>query len=256
MGPDHSTSPAATLPAGRLVTVILHYGKTAITRRLHEQLLASDPGLDVRVLDNAAPEPYPGAWLRLPENRYWAGALDFCAQQVRGEGASHLWFMNNDIYFLSKPPHLGRAWNRLGLLRQRLGRIGICSPAVDKDPYHPQMLAAPGLQYRSVRLLDGIAPIFNLDCLEDIGGVDLESNPFGYGVDLVLSLRAVERGWSLLVDQQVVVRHVHHSTARAVPGFMEQAARAEAVYLAARLGPGYRERIEALKAESRDYASL
>lgn len=251
MGSDLSTSPAE-----KLVAIILHYGKTAVTRRLHEQILASDPGSDVRVLDNAAPEPYPGAWLRLPENRYWAGALDFCARQVRSEGASHLWFMNNDIYFLSRPPHLARAWSRLNLLRQRLGGIGLYSPAVDKDPYHPQMVAAPGLQYRSVRLMDGIAPIFDLDCLKDVGGVDMEGNPFGYGVDLVLSLRAAERGWALVVDQQVVLRHVHHSTARTVPGFMEQAARAEAAYLAARLGPGYRERIEALKVEHQDCTSL
>ena len=46
----------------RLLTVILHYGSAASTARLHAQLLAQSGEMDIRVLDNAAPEPYPQAW--------------------------------------------------------------------------------------------------------------------------------------------------------------------------------------------------
>jgi hypothetical protein len=51
-----------------LAVVILHYGGTSFTRRLHKQLLTSDPewARHILVLDNAAPETYPSPWVRLP----------------------------------------------------------------------------------------------------------------------------------------------------------------------------------------------
>ena len=230
-----------TPPAIAAAVVVLHYGDPATTRRLQEQLQASDPDRDVLILDNAAPQPYPGAWTRLETNVYWAGALAYAAQAARDMGHTHLWFLNNDITFVSKPPHLSRALGRLAKLEATLGPIGMASPAFVKSPYHPQMVARPGGQYRQVRVMDGVAPIICLKALEGLGGLDYAGNPFGYGVDLILSSRLHEAGWKLVVDHQVVVNHRHHTTARSVPGFLDVAARAEAAYLAKRLGPQFRQ---------------
>ena len=127
-----------------LATVILHYGSPSLARRLADQLAA--PGFSVRVLDNAAPEPFDGAWTRLPENLYWAGALAFAADTARSEGFSHLLFLNNDVVFTSPPPHLPRLWQRMARVEKLLGEAGLYAPAVEQSPYHPQMVAAPGIE--------------------------------------------------------------------------------------------------------------
>lgn len=240
-----------------LAAVILHYGRADQTRRLHEQLRESDPGFaGLFVLDNHAPEPYPGAWLRTDENLYWTGAFDLAARLMAKEGASHLWFMNNDIFFLSRPPLLARAWARLRKLEQTVGRVGMYAPAVDKSPYHPQMIADPRFQYRLISVMDGVAPLVSLDCLKEIGGLDFADNPRGYGVDMELSMRMKAAGWALVVDHQCVVRHAYHSAARTEPGFLEAAAAAEAAYLEKRLGPDYRKRVAAAKRECINYETF
>jgi GT2 family glycosyltransferase len=234
------------------VTVILHYGDPRLTRRLHEQLLpeAQTADVPVLVLDNAATEPYRhGTWVRLPENRFWAGAFEYAAAIARDMGRTHLFFCNNDILFTSRPPHIGRALGRLAKLEDSLGRVGLYSPAFEASPYHPQMVARQGGDWRRVCVMDGVAPLVSLDALDAVGGLDAADNPRGYGVDVWLAARLHEAGFALVVDDQLTVRHRHHAAARAVPGFLEAAARAEAAYLTARLGPEYRGRIAAWQAE-------
>lgn len=244
--------------AAGLAAVILHYGRADQTRRLHGQLLESDPDYADRlyVLDNHALEPYPGAWLRTEENLYWAGAFDLAARRMEKEGASHLWFMNNDIFFLSKPPHLAKAWARLRKLEQTVGRVGMYAPAVDKSPYHPQMIADSRFQYRLASVMDGVAPLVSLECMNEVGGLDFSDNPRGYGVDMALSLRMKAAGWALVVDHQVVVRHAYHSAAKKEPGFLDQAAREEAAYLEKRLGPDFRDITAAAKREFTDHETF
>jgi GT2 family glycosyltransferase len=241
----------------RAVVVILHFGDPDRTRLLHDQLLGDpDPDVPVLVLDNAAPRPYPGAWRRLERNLYWAGALDWTARAMAEEGYSHLWFCNNDIAFVSRPPHLGRALGRLARLEATLGPVGLYSPAFRHSPYHPQMVVREDGQYREVAVMDGVAPLLDLRCLEAVGGLDFVDNPFGYGVDVVLSTRVHDAGWHLVVDHQVVVHHRHHSAAREVPGFLEAAAQAEAAYLTRRLGPDYRQRLAAWQGWMREHHAL
>ncbi len=238
--------------AVRPVVVILHYGDPRLTSRLHEQVRREGETADVPVLvlDNAAPEPYAAAWARLPENRYWAGAFAYAAAAARDMGRTHLWFCNNDILFTSRPPHLARAVGRLVRLEASLGHIGLYSPAFAASPYHPQMVARPGGDCRLVRVMDGVAPLVSLDCLDAVGGLDIADNPYGYGVDIWLAARVCAAGWKLVVDHQLTVRHRHHASARALPGFLDAAARAEAGYLTARLGPDYRRRIRDWQAAS------
>lgn len=234
--------------SGRLLTVILHYGDPRSTARLYGQLAAQSGGMDVRVLDNAAPEAFGGAWKRLPENVYWAGALSRTLVEAEAEGFSHLWFLNNDIVFLRSGPLVGYAWHRLGQIEARSGRIAVYSPSVTANPYHRQMERLEGGNYRTVSYVDGIAPLISLDYWRE-AGLDVAGNPIGYGVDVFFSLQAPRLGWSLVVDHTVVMRHRYHETARSVPGFMDEAARQEHAFLNARLGPDHRRTLNRLSLE-------
>ncbi len=231
----------------RLAVCILHYGDPARTARLHQQFLASDPERagDILVLDNASPEPYPEAWTRLSENIYWSGALAWTLDAAAGAGYTHLWFCNNDAEFVSAPPFVDRLtarWRRL----EKAGRVGLIAPAVTMNPYHPQMTAQPGGPCLPARYVDGIAPALSLECLRDIGGLDHAGNPYGYGVDIWLSLRAARAGWGVFVDHGLVMRHRYHTAAREQDGFLRRAAEAEQAYLSARIGADWRKQIQEL----------
>ncbi len=242
-----------------LFTVILHYGDPRLTRRLARELESG--GEAVHVLDNAAPVPYDtrdrAFWLRLPENRYWAGALELALEQAREQGATHLWFCNNDVRCLSDPPYGPRVKARMQRMAKRLGAVpGVYAPSVDRNPYHPQMIRRPGVAFSRVACVDGIAPVLSLECVAALGGLDAADNPYGYGVDVWLSLRAHRAGWPVIVDHGVVLRHEYHTTARSTPGFMDRAARAEDAYCASRLGADWREQLLALQHDCIDEAHL
>lgn len=225
--------------SGALLTVILHYGDVRSTARLHEQFAAQSRCGDVRVLDNAAPEPYPRAWKRLDANAYWAGALAQMLEQAEAEGFSHLWFVNNDIVFMRSGALVGYAWHRLRQIEARIGRVAIYSPAVTANPYHAHMIRLPGGDFRTVSYVDGIAPLISLDYWR-AAGLDWVDNPIGYGVDVAFSLQASPLGWNLVVDHTLCMRHRYHETARTIPGFLDAAARMEHDYLTNRLGSDYR----------------
>jgi GT2 family glycosyltransferase len=231
-----------------LFTLILHYGPVERTRRLHEQLLAADPAQREKILvfDNASPEPYDGAWMRAERNLYWAGAFEHVMGILAGQGASHVWFLNNDALFVSKPPLIDRVRQRLARAERLAGPVGVYSPAVTANPYHPQMVERAGGQFRRVRYVDGIAPLVAVDFWRLAGGIDYDGNPFGYGVDVWFSSRAEELGFACVVDHQVVIRHSYHSTAREMDGFLARAAEAERAYLTARLGAGFKQTLARL----------
>lgn len=232
----------------RLSVCILHYGNAEMTGKIHMQFVAGDPGhgKDVHVLDNASPSPYPGAFERLPENLFWGGALEYAVKRFADMGYTHLWFCNNDAFFLSDPPYCSRARERLRWLEKR-GRVGLYSPAASVNPYHKQMVRAPGAECARVRYIDGIAPIISLECVTAIGGLDIGENRFGYGVDVWLSYRAAQAGWNVWVDHTVVLRHKYHETAKDTPGFLSEAASAENAYLGARLGNDWRGTLKTLQ---------
>lgn len=226
----------------RLAVCILHYGDENLTRGLHTQFLEADPDFasDVFVLDNAAPKPYPGAWKRLEANLFWGGALAWALDAFGEAGYTHLWFCNNDALFASPPPYVSRALLRIKRLEKQ-GRVGLYSPAVTVNPYHKQMAVQTASACRKAAYLDGIAPVINLACAKEVGGADLGDNPYGYGVDIWLSLRAAKSGWSVWVDDLLVLRHKYHCVAKEVDGFLAVAAEAENIYLTKRLGANWRE---------------
>lgn len=279
-GPDRGTDAASGVaPASApvfvpvIATVILHYGDPALAANLADTMRRADPdpvnqAERVLVLDNAAPRPATGAWRRLPDNLFWGGALAYCLDAARDMGCTHLWFLNNDISFETRPPLVARAALRMARMGAALaargqggpsgkeGRVGVYAPAVDRNPYHPQMVRDARLQYRRVALVDGIAPLIDLDCAREVGGADCADNPRGYGVDVWLSLRAHRAGWPVVVDHQLVVRHRYHTTARSVDGFMDAAARAEHEYMTRRLGPAWRDEVARLQHQWTDETTL
>lgn len=228
-----------------LAVVILHYGNPEMTENLRDQLFESDPSQreHVFVLDNAAPQPFVNPWLRAKKNLHWAGALQFSLAEFSDLGYSHLWFLNNDIFFLTPFPIIARAWQRLKYAQKKLGRVGVYSPSVTQNPYHPQMVQIAGVQLGQVRYIDGIAPLISVDCWKELGGVDFKGNEFGYGVDVWFSMQADRLGWNVVVDHQLLIRHSYHSTAAGIDGYLKKAAVAEDIFLTKRLGKGYREEI-------------
>lgn len=237
-----------------LYTVILHYGSVERTSVLHEQLLESDPAQRDKILvfDNASHSPYESAWKRAEENLYWAGAFEHIMGILEGQGASHVWFLNNDATFVSKAPIIERACLRLVRVERLVGSVGVYSPAVTANPYHAQMVERPGGQFRQVRYVDGIAPLVSVEFWKRVGGLDFKGNPYGYGVDVWFSSRAQELGFACVVDHQVVIRHKYHSTAREVTGFMERAAEAEMSYLSERFGSDYRQHLKLMAGDFRE----
>lgn len=244
----------------RPAVVILHYGDPRKTARLHRQLLDSDPlwRANIMVLDNAAPQPYPPeeTWLRTAENLYWAGAFALCLDVCRKHGVGRLWFCNNDLFFTSRPPVLQTALARLQRLEQTLGPVALYSPAAESNPYHPQMVADSSSQARLLQIADGIAPLVSVEAVDTAGGLDATDNPYGYGVDLWLSLRLHRLGFPLVLDHQVTMKHTYHTTARSIEGFLEAAAASERDYLADRLGPDQRTIIQKAKAWRREINRL
>ncbi|WP_035244634.1 hypothetical protein [Desulfonatronovibrio hydrogenovorans] len=239
----------------KTAVIILHYGDPGLTRRVHDQLLLSDPGLEdhILVLDNNAPEKYSQAWIRLPQNLFWAGALEWTARQISSLGYTHLWFLNNDILFDVTPPIIVRAVKRMAWIEKQLGKVGIYSPSVLSNPYHPQMVQNRKHQFRKVCYIDGIAPLINLECWFSLQNLGIDENPIGYGVDNYFSLQADALGWNVVVDQQVAIKHEYHSTARTVEGFLDQAFILAGSYLRRRIGPGSRARLENLAGQYTDY---
>lgn len=242
----------------KIAVCILHYGDPGLTRRLEHQFLNSDPGTSehVYVLDNAAPVAYEGAWIRKSENLYWTGALCFALQEFRQMGYTHLWFFNNDAYFLSKPPYIKRTAGRLERMENLLGKVGIYAPAVTANPYHPQMVQNQEFQCRLISYADGIAPLVNLTCVEEVGGLDVGDNIYGYGVDVWFSLKVKEAGWNVLLDHQVLIKHNYHATAKKTDGFLEKAAIAEHEFLTERLGPDFRQTLKQLQEQWQDVKNL
>lgn len=240
------------------VVVILHYADPEVTRALHRQLLAADKNSaqDILVLDNHSPLPYPGAWRRLERNLYWGGALAYCLDLFQAAGRTHLWFLNNDITFLCRPPILERALQRLRALEKRCGPVGIYSPAVTHNVYHPQMAADATLQFRQVSLIDGIAPLLRLDAVTAAGGLDAADNPIGYGADLWLSHRVRRAGFHLMVDHQVQIRHAFHKAAGDDPRFWQAAHAQEDAFFARTFGERARERIASLQVANKDFADM
>lgn len=239
----------------KVAVVILHYGDPALTQRIHEQLLLSDPEMAnrVMVLDNNAPEKYSKPWFRLPRNIYWAGALNWTTEMTLRQGYTHLWFLNNDITFDTTPPIIVRAVKRMIWIEKQVGKIGVYSPSVLNNPYHPQMVHDKRYQFRKVSYIDGIAPMINLECWFSLNNLGIDENPIGYGVDNYFSLQADSLGWNVVVDQQVIIKHEYHSTARTVCGFLDKACIMSENYLRRRIGPEGKNKLKRLSMHYTDY---
>ncbi len=239
-----------------LFTCILHYGNPALTAQVHEQLIHKLPPTEqahICIIDNAAPEPYEGA-LRLKKNIFWGGALAYAVSLAQEKGYQYLWFCNNDIQFLSQGPHITKAQYRLKALQKTLAHpIGFWAPSVHISPYLSHMVQRKTYAYSIVPCIDGIAPVISLDCLAALGGLQglgLKENTRGYGFDLWMSLQAHEKGWPVIVDHGMLIRHKYHTTASTVDGFMTQAAQDEEAFMQKRLGLKWREYIAALSSNT------
>ena len=236
-----------------MLTVVLHYGDPALTRRVVSALARY--GDSVHVLDNAAPAPYSETDWRLPHNVFWTGGLEAALHRARELDKAYLWFCNNDIHFLGTLPYIALVEARIGRLAKHWGKLGLYTPCVRRNPYHAQMERRPGVAYSRVAYIDGIAPVLSLECVDAVGGLDAGDNPRGYGVDVWLSVRAHARGWPVVVDHGLEVRPAYHTTAARIPGFMDAAAADEHRYMSARMGSAWRDVLADLQRQRQDEAT-
>lgn len=254
----HPDKAAATpLSLDKLAVVILHYGDAALTDRLARDMHTADPEARLFVLDNAAPQPYPadspGCRQRLPENLYWAGALEYAALRAARENFTHIWFLNNDISFPNPGPRARLAVERVNWLQRATGApVAVYSPAMQRNPYMPHMVWRSRCEAVLAPYADGVAPLLDLACLEAIGGPDCADNPFGYGVDIWLSLRAYQAGFTVAIDQRLLIKHSHHTTARKQDGFLKTAAQAEESFMSTRLGKNWRDQLNTYAAHIKE----
>lgn len=237
----------------RIATIILHYGDPKLTEKVYRTLCETtfcnnivQPS--IFVFDNASHIPYSNSWKRSSSNLYWAGALSYCFLLLKEMGFTHLWFLNNDITFIGNGEYLGKAYACIKRIEKVTGKlIGIWSPSMIYNSYHPQMCCRDNFSYSQVRLVDGVAALYNLTCLESIGGVDAADNLYGYGVDLWISIRANRKGWLLVVDHSMSIRHTQQATAKKIKDFIEIAACSEEAFLKKRLGTEWEKEIENMK---------
>jgi GT2 family glycosyltransferase len=236
-----------------MLTVVLHYGDPALTRRAVRALTRD--GSRVQVIDNAAPMPYTETNWRLPRNIFWAGGLEAALAGAREQGEAYVWFCNNDIRFAGDLPYIDLVEARIGRLVAQWGRLGLYAPCVRRNPYHAQMVRRPGIAYSRVAYIDGIAPVVSLECVDAVGGLDAGDNMRGYGVDVWLSLRASSMGWPVVVDHGLEVFHDYHTTAARIPGFLDAAAADEQRYMSARMGHTWRNVLAVLQQQRQDEAT-
>lgn len=238
-------------PPQRIATVILHYGDPKLSLGLAQSLAAADPDAPLFVLDNAAPRPYPmdgpAFWLRLPQNGFWTSGLNYALEHCKAMGYTHVWFLNNDIRFLEPTRPISFAAQRLAWLARAIGkRVAIYSPAVQHNPYMPHMAHQNQHQALLAPYIDGVAPLLDIACVEELGGLDCADNPLGYSVDVWLSLRAHRAGYVNAIDQRVVIKHSYHTTAATQEGFLSRASEEEDSFMTKRLGPDWRAQLKAL----------
>lgn len=237
----------------RIATIILHYGNPKLTEKVYRALCEKTSQSDIVessifVFDNASQVPYPNAWKRSSSNLYWAGALSYCFLLVKEMGFTHLWFLNNDITFIGNGSYLAKAYASIQRIERVTGKlVGIWSPSLMYNSYHPQMCNRKDFSYSQVKLIDGVAALYNLTCLDSIGGIDALDNLYGYGVDLWISIRSDRKGWLLVVDHSMVIRHIQHGSAKNIKGFIETAAFSEEVFFRKRLGIEWKQQIESMK---------
>ncbi|MDC7217761.1 MAG: hypothetical protein PQJ28_01925 [Spirochaetales bacterium] len=70
------------------------------------------------------------------------------------------------------------------------------------------------------------------------------------------SLALYRAGFPVVVDHQVTIRHIYHSTAKKVEGFLAIAAEAQQKYMADRLGDNYEDVLKQELASCRDFRAF
>lgn len=205
---------------------------TAATfRSLANQSLAARVRLVA--VDNGSSQEIAGRLKSLAESLFgkarvtWLSVdapFNFALLNNRGVAACqepHLLFLNNDVEFIGQNdlahlqgflewPEVGMVGGSLyypdGQLQASGIRFSSAGPEVVRNP------DAGALVFREVDALTFACAFARRDAFEQVGGLDEEVCPNGFG-DALLGYRMKEAGWRILVDPAVSIRH-HESKSR------------------------------------------
>ena len=197
--------PSSPSNSTRTLVVILNHNLPEYTRKVHQQLAPFvNSTHDLLVLDNGSTGKgiYANADVRLEQNLFWGGALNWAFKYVldRPEYDSLL-FLNNDIEL-----------NGLGFV-QELRRVlfeedhAVISPCISgyAQPY-TQMQNWGARESRLVRWLDYQAPLFHRKFIEEVRQFD-EAIIHGWGQPTASMVVCEKKGWTTAVVDWVSIVH-------------------------------------------------
>ena len=178
-------------------------------------------GAQYLIIDNRGDYPRLGneRVITPPSNLGWAGGSELGFRVAFSEGHTHAMTLNNDT-------RLSKGFVA-ALLDQRLpADAGIVGPAIDHGfpcAETEQKLDAaqydPRPFYRPVPTVEGTALMLSRDCWLAIGGLDLHTfEPYGWGIDLDLAIRAREAGFGVYITEMAYINHFGHKTFSATFG--------------------------------------
>lgn len=198
--------------------VVVHYGDPARTQRTVEQLAASIVPLRVVVADNVGAFVGPRDVVVLPmgRNRGFAGGANAGARHALSQGASFVWFVNNDA---EPGPDTLKRLLETAVVSQPACLIGSLEiDPRDDDPQGPWANQAPMLppalrdRVRAVRgrlttvdFLSGFSLLISRPAFEQVGFFD--ETFFHYFEDVDLGLRAVLADADVVLDCGAPTRH-------------------------------------------------
>lgn len=217
------------MTTARVVAVVVHWQDAEDTVGCVESLVR-EPGVEVLVVDNGAPEPagpllkarVPGVrCLRSPENRGYAGGANLGIREALAAGADVVALFNNDVRVhpgataaacaaLAADPGIAvvgakvllredpsRLWLAWGRITWRQSLVGLVGAGARDGPRWDRP--------RDVEWIGGCALWFRRTALEAVGLFD--ERFFAYHEEVDWCLRARRAGWRVRYCPAAVVRH-------------------------------------------------
>ena len=200
-----------------MIASFLCFNRPDLAQSMIEQL----QGLSVAVLDNGSEPPLAEQlhkgfedeafriW-RCSPNRQFSGGWNYFMFVMRN--VDYVLMANDDITGIS--PAIVR--NLVDALEAD-ETLAAVSPVVPESPWRGTHSLRRGM--RDLPFIDWLAPMMRVSAWNDVGGFDEQFA--GYGADLDLCARLVQKGWKLAVNGDVVVHHPTPGATRISTGTSE-----------------------------------
>jgi GT2 family glycosyltransferase len=204
-------------PPVRAAAIMPVFGKAMLTAAALADLVAQSVPIDIWVVDNRGDYRQTGSEqvIRPNTNLGWLGGTNAGIAAAREAGAyTHLLLVNNDVRLTGDLVQ--------GLLS---ARADLAAPTYDGFWNHQHTRAPSGVvNYRGVGLrwrapfVDGTCLLVTTALLDLIGCLDPVFEPYGWGAELDLGIKANQAGRRVVITDAAFVEHVGEATAAGVHG--------------------------------------